>query len=434
MGNELNYWHSVALDKEKCIGCTRCMRRCPTEAIRIREKTAHIIKERCIDCGECIRVCPQHAKEARTDAIDGIFAYPHRVALPAPTLYGQFKHLRDTNIVLNALLAMGFHYVYEVARGADVVTRAIEEKLKRPGCPRPLISSACPAIVRMIQIRFPELIDNLVDVISPMETAAIMAREEYKKATGAADADIGVFFITPCPAKLTAIRNPIGHEKSAIQGAISIMDMIGALSKRMKDLREGKELRVASPAGIGWANSGGEIAAVGVENALAVDGIDNVARVLEEVENNRLSRLEFFEGLACIGGCVGGPLTFENGYVAKNRMRKIMEYMKTRERPAAPLPDAAALPLSFDREILPRNVMRLDDDLKIAMRKRELMEDILTRLPGLDCGSCGSPTCRSLAEDIVRGFARELDCVILLKERVAELAHQMVVLADNVRN
>ncbi|MFR5855793.1 MAG: 4Fe-4S dicluster domain-containing protein [Lachnospiraceae bacterium] len=82
-------FHSVRLDREKCMGCTNCLKRCPTEAIRLRGGRAHIIDERCIDCGECIRVCDHHAKYAQTDPLSVIEQFKYKIALPAPSLYGQ---------------------------------------------------------------------------------------------------------------------------------------------------------------------------------------------------------------------------------------------------------------------------------------------------------------------------------------------------------
>ena len=80
------FFHSVRLDADKCKGCTNCIKRCPTEAIRVRAGKASIISERCIDCGECIRICPHHAKRAQTDPFNKILEYKYRIALPAPTL------------------------------------------------------------------------------------------------------------------------------------------------------------------------------------------------------------------------------------------------------------------------------------------------------------------------------------------------------------
>ena len=205
-----------------------------------------------------------------------------------------------------------------------MVTRAIREKLRQPGLPRPLISAACPAIVRLIQVRFPDLIEHIVDVRQPMEAAALIARHEFCRKNNVAPEDVGCFFITPCPAKVTAIRNPIGHETSAVDGAISVLEIYGLLSSHTGATMDDSLLKATSY-GIGWANSGGEAVAVCPENSLAVDGIENVIRVLEEVENNKLSDLTFLECSACTGGCVGGPLNFENNYVARSSIRRLVE-------------------------------------------------------------------------------------------------------------
>lgn len=427
-------YHSVRLEKERCMGCTTCLKRCPTEAIRVRDGRAHIIDELCIDCGECIRVCPHHAKVALTDPFDSIRRFPYRIALPAPSLYGQFKSLGSINRALTGLRRLGFDAVFEVARGADVVSRALIERLKRPDVPKPLISAACPAIVRLIQARFPNLIDHVVDIRQPMEVAALMARQEFCQQHGVAPEEVGCFFITPCPAKMTAIRSPIGHEKSALDGAISIMEIYGRLAAQLRKGGEEEPIADATPYGVGWANSGGEAAAIHSENSMAVDGIENVIRVLEEIENNRLNDLDFFEGQACTGGCVGGPLTFENGYVAKNTIRKLTERMEhTRPETAVDVSALNKYPIYNTLPIQPSNGMRLDDNIVEAMRKMERIEQIAKELPGYDCGSCGSPTCRTLAEDIANGYAGEMDCIYRLKSRLQVMAQQMVELSERTR-
>ena len=429
------YYHSVTLDKDKCVGCTNCLKRCPTEAIRVRGGRAHIIDERCIDCGECIRVCEHHAKIANTNPLSAINGFPYKIALPAPSLYGQFKNLRSISDVIEGLKMMGFDAVYEVARGADIVSVAVMERMKEPDCPRPLISSSCPAVVRLIQTRFPELIDNIVELKSPMEVAAIEARRRFCAEKGVANEDVGCFFITPCAAKVTAIRNPIGHETSAVDGAISMLEIYGLLSSHIK----ASPVDAAHPAratayGVGWASSGGEAAAVCPEHSMSVDGIENVIRVLEEIENDKLPDLVFFEGAACTGGCVGGPLTFENTYVARGAVRALMRGCDiTHPDERVRTSYLTKYNLLADKHISANSAMRLDDDIVEAMRKMEQMEEIVRRLPGYDCGSCGSPTCRTFAEDIVRGYCNEMDCIHILKEQLKVMAQKMVELAKTTR-
>ena len=424
-------FHSVRLEKDKCRACTNCLKRCPTEAIRVRGGSAHIINERCIDCGECIRVCDYHAKVAVTDPLEIIEGWKYKIALPAPSLYGQFKNLQNISQLLAALKELGFDDGFEVARGADVVSRAIRERLKKPDLPRPVISSACPAIVRLIQVRFPDLIDHIIDIRQPMEVAAMIAKREFARKHDVDEKEIGCFFLTPCPAKVTAIRNPIGHEKSAVDGAISVMDIYGPLSAKIRKAPTDEELKQSSDFGVGWARSGGECDAVCPMESMAVDGISNCIKVLEEIEDNRLNGLEFFEGAACNGGCVGGPLNFENTYVARNWIRRLVDIRD------ADLNVDNGMMTKYDlydsKRIQPNSAMKLDDDLLEAMRKMERIEEIYSRLPKYDCGSCGSPTCRTFAEDIVQGQAREIECIHLMKDHLRVMAQQMVEIAEMKR-
>lgn len=425
------YTHSVTLEKDKCKGCTNCIKRCPTEAIRVRNGKASIINERCIDCGECIRVCPYHAKVAITDPLSKIQDYKYRIALPAPALYGQFEEVTNPNEILNGLKQIGFNAVYEVARGADYVSQLVKETIEKDKSKRPYISSACPAVVRLMQIRFPELLKNITPIEAPIEISAQLARNEFCEKHQVEPSEVGVFFISPCAAKMTAVKQPLGSEKSYIDGVISIMEVYGGLAAQLPPKGEIEELQRASYFGIGWANSGGETKAVNAINSLSVDGIHNVIKALEAIENGKLNDLDFFEGLACTGGCVGGALTFENGFVASNRVRQMAKQAMAEmpsEESFQKVKESTTWYLG--KPIKAKHVMTLDDDFRVAIKKMTQLEEIYERLPMLDCGSCGCPTCRSLAEDIVRGEASEMDCIILLKEKIQKLAGEMAGLSD----
>ncbi|NLB38525.1 MAG: 4Fe-4S binding protein [Clostridiales bacterium] len=425
-------FHSVRLDKDKCKGCTNCLKHCPTEAIRVRGGRARILDERCVDCGQCIRICQYHAKIAMTDPFDDIFKYKHRIAVPAPSLYGQFRHLENIGIVLDALISIDFDEVFEVARAADIATRAIQERLRLSDRPRPLISSACPTITRIIQVRFPSLIEHIINVRQPVEIAAAMARQEYARKHNVSPDEIGVFFITPCAAKMTAIRNPIGQAKSDIDGAISMADVFGRLVPHVTGAIQAKRVPTATPYGVGWANAGGEIHAATPRNSMSVDGVENVIRVLEEIEDGKLTDLDYFEGAACPGGCVGGPLTVEINYVAQNTIKTLRDALpEAHPSNAVSSAQMNAVPLHFDQKIEPNNAMRLDESIAGAIDRMEHMNAILERLPGYDCGACGSPTCESFAEDIVRGFCTEMDCIHLLKARLEEMALKVEDLAPD---
>ena len=254
------YFHSVSLDSEKCHGCTNCVKGCPTEAIRVRDGKARIIKERCIDCGECIRICPYHAKRSVTDPRFITESYKYNIIMTPPSFYGQFKGVSDVNVILTALKKLGFDDVYEVARGAEYVTAATTVMMRKGMLPKPAISSACPVINRLISIRFPDLIDNIVKLISPMEVAAEHTRREAIAKTGLDSRDIGVFFITPCPAKMTSIRTYMFLEEAVINGAFSVNDIYAELLPIIKTIDKPEKIARASIKGISWGRGGGESA------------------------------------------------------------------------------------------------------------------------------------------------------------------------------
>lgn len=417
------YFHSVELEADKCCGCTNCLKRCPTEAIRVHNGKAHILSERCIDCGECIRICPHRAKRALSSKLEEIEEFKVKVAIPAPALFGQFNNLDDIDIVLTGLRAIGFDYIFEVSRAAELVSEATRQLVREGKLNKPVISSACPAVVRLIKIRFPELCDNVMPLLAPMEVAAKLARKEVIKQTGLSNDDIGVFFITPCAAKVTEIYCPTNGEKSACNGAIAISQIYPKLTHAMDNLKIVDSIANSGLIGVGWATSGGESAAMLGEKYLAADGIENVIRVLEELEDEHIMDVDFIELNACSGGCVGGVLTVENPYVAQARIQNLRKYLPISLNHLEPN-DIKDM-MWTDKLQYNAESFRLDKDICKAMDMMEQMEKILKGLPGLDCGSCGSPTCRAMAEDIVKGKAKETDCIFKLKEKIQNVYDQL---------
>ena len=281
--------HSVTLDKDLCKGCINCIKRCPTEAIRVRDGKAHILAERCIDCGECIRICPHHAKKPLYDPLTILDDFKYTIALPPPSLYGQYNNLEEQDVVLAALLDMGFDDVYEVAKAAELVSDATRRILQTGSIERPVISSACPAVTRLIRVRFPQLIDHVLPLVAPIELAARSAKKEAVRRTGLPKEDIGCIFITPCPAKVTAIHSPIGSSRSEVDGAVAIKEVYPRLLASMKRISQMDYLASAGRIGLGWAESGGEAAGlISTDSYLAADGIENVIRVLEDLEDEKI--------------------------------------------------------------------------------------------------------------------------------------------------
>ena len=400
--------HTVTLDADKCKGCINCMKRCPTEAIRVRDGKAKIIYDRCIGCGECVRTCSHHAKKVVYDGFDIIRNYRYKIVLPAPSLYGQFNHLDNVNYVLEGLLAIGFDEVFEVSRGAELVSEATRRYLEKTNI-RPVISSACPAVVELILIRFHNLKQNLLPLAAPVDVAARLAREGAVRRLGLKPEEIGVFFVSPCPAKVFALKCGLGADPGNIDGVLAQSEVYFHLLDAMKEIKNPRELSTSGIMGIGWASSGGEAAGVLKEKYLAADGIENCISVLEEIEVDIIHDVDFVVLFACPGGCVGGVLNIENPFIAKSKIQAIRKYMPVSKNRLSDFSlNQESLRWEHDPEIMA--VYQLDEDRMVAMEKMQQVEALLERLPKLDCGSCGAPSCRAFAEDVVNGVITAKIC------------------------
>jgi len=421
------YQHSVSLDIDKCKGCTTCLKRCPTEAIRIREGHAQIDAERCIDCGECIRVCPNKAKKASCDKMETLRKkYKYIIALPAPSLYGQFDNLSDVDYVIQGLLDCGFDDVYEVSAAAELVSAYTRRYLARTDIKKPVISSACPVVVRLISQRYPLLCDHIMPILPPMEIAAMLARERAEKNhPELSPSNICTCFISPCPAKVSYVKNKLAGDKSYVDAVVSESDIYFDLLSVMKKSKMPPPVSSTGMIGIGWASTGGESSAVFNDRYLAADGIENVIKVLEEIDNENFAGLDFIELNACPGGCVGGVMAVENPYIAQARLQMLKRYLPVSQHwlrnkddeDNGYIPDEFFFP--SDVEYQP--VVGLSDDRNEAMRKLKEIEKLCEELPSIDCGSCGSPTCRAFAEDVINGKASLDECIVRMRERVKEL-------------
>lgn len=433
------YYHSVQLNREKCQGCVSCVKLCPTEAIRVRNGKAEILADRCIDCGACASGCPYHAFTVKTDMLEGLSKFAYNIVLPAPSLYSQFPANVPLEDIWQGLQNLGFDEIFDVSLASEYIAKEIEGYLKNyTGGRKPLISSTCPAVMRLIQVKFPELIKQVVPVLAPVEAAAIYVKREAAARKQLPTELIGVWFISPCPSKETNIRQSVDVQHTELTGSFSLSDIYGLLLKNMGGEHE-LNVRTGSSYGLGWGTYGGELASAGITNGLAVHGIDNVYEILEQVSMNKMPQLDYVECNACQGGCLGGLLAAENKFVAESNLRQRIRQLREQEPADRQETMARTMVLqdfpasaAYRKRLVPRPMMQLDDDIMEAMKKFERMEEVLCSLPGLDCGACGAPSCQGLAEDIVQGKAHEIDCIFKLRASVHKLSQGMLELAKQI--
>jgi iron only hydrogenase large subunit-like protein len=419
-----DFHHALKVQDDLCIGCTHCMTVCKTQAIRVKRGKATIKANRCVDCGECYKACPVSAIDVEQDDLEMIFNFPIRVILIPSVLIGQFSHKIPASNIYQALKEIGFTHVFQVENTVDMVLDAYKEYSERTEA-RPLISSFCPAIVRLIQVKFPSLVDNLMKVNPPIDMSAYYYKEKLKT-EGIPEKNIGIFYATPCAAKIAAIKSPVGKTESVITGVINMDFLYNKIHKYLQSAGTETNLpltdNMLSSRGILWSLTRGE-AIHADKRSLAIDGINNVTEILESVENDKLGSVYFLELRACDEGCAGGILMTGNRFLTVERLRKLASDHALDENDKFKKSADENINLkehSFLGNIEPRNIEQLDEDRSAAMKKMEKKHRMMCLLPGFDCGACGAPDCETLSEDIVQGNARLSQCVFIQQQMIRQ--------------
>ncbi len=394
----------------------------PLKLSGLEQGKAILYENRCVDCGECFKVCPVKAINIDHDDFSRISTFKHRIALVPAVFIGQFPENISRELIYRAILACGFTQIYEVELGTILLVEQIRKYAEENPGIKPLISSFCPAIIRLIQVKFPSLVNNIMLLKPPLDITALYCRKLLTD-QGVNPAEVGVFYFTPCAAKIAAIKSPVGEDYSMITGVINMDFIYNKVNKIIKNGLLMDEIPVPNlplPGyAVRWTLTHGESDNI-PGRCLAIDEIHNVIEFLEKVENEEISDIDFLELRACDESCAGGALNTTNRFLITERLRKkqpeiesidnntvvgIHQYEEYLQRRI------------FIKEIKPRSMMKLDEDMAEAMRKMDKVQMLMQVLPKTDCGACGSPNCQAFANDIVQGEASIRQCIFVQKSR-----------------
>lgn len=328
------------IDKTKCVECGQCAKVCPYSAIMdfkrpcvksckvgaismTETKAACIDNDKCISCGACVYQCPFGAITDKSFILDAIEMLKNKekvYAVIAPSISSQFRYAR-LGQVISGIKALGFHSVVEAALGADMVAYAESGELAEKGF---LTSSCCPAFVSYVKGQFPELADNISHNLSPAATIS-----KYIKET---DPDSKIVFIGPCTAKKMEYQKE--EVRPYIDCVITFEELQALFDSRDLEITEMEEgvLDNASYYGRIFARCGGLADAVaeglkerGITDfdlkAVSCDGIEECRMALLKKSKNVLDA-NFIEGMACVGGCIGGAGCLTHGEKNKAEVDK----------------------------------------------------------------------------------------------------------------
>ncbi|MDI6618039.1 MAG: sigma 54-interacting transcriptional regulator [Clostridiales bacterium] len=390
----------VSTIRERCRACYACIRNCPVKAIKVYDGKAEIIAERCISCGNCVKVCSQDAKEI----LDGtknalkLIKRGNAYAILAPSFPAAFD---DPCKLPGIMRKLGFKGVYEVSMGADIMT---EEYLKYMSKNKPVISSACPAVVNLIEVHFPHLLSYLAPIKSPMECTA-----EYIKSK---NPDALVIFIGPCVAKKDErLRSDLVDEVLTFSELKAILKRNKSLLEVNGDFDEGFSVTGVSremPLSGGLATLINEKFPV---DYMIVEGKEDCIEFLESFHEMK-NPPALIDILFC-KGCISGPdLKGKNRFLSRQKVLSYME--KTRDKTYEDIE-------AFNLDLTKRFQKRYK---KLAQPSEDDLSRILSytgknrREDELNCGACGYPSCRDKAIAVYQGIAEIGMCLpyLLSKE------------------
>lgn len=422
--------HGFKIDHVKCRGKLACMRACPTHAIRVRKGKAEFVSDLCIDCGSCLRVCPSGAISPITRSLKEVKNFEYKVAVPSPILFGHFPMGVTPSHVIEGLKSLGFDSVYPHVVEVALVNRAIRDHMGKMKGHYPLISSNCPAIVRLIEVSYPGMIDQLIPIYPPREIAGREIQLRFSKKLGIPKDKIGVIYITPCQAKTISILESAEGGKSHLDGSIGISDVYNGIltsvcqkeqkenNQRLlsKDLLHGMEM-------LQWSLSKGQRINLQSYRYMSLTGLSNIIRVFDDIEKGKLRNIEFLECYACWAGCVNGNLTVDNFYITRGKLQRLMSELPEKDPWVESEVERRYAKENFyvKADIKPPLLKRGMGDIRERVARIKKAEDVLKTLPGLDCGLCGAPNCRTLAIDVASGEAKKTDCIFYSKDRLEKL-------------
>jgi hypothetical protein len=372
-------------------------------------------------------VCPNNAMAIEQSLFGQLLQYSNRVAIIPAVFFAQFPEMYTEQQICRAFYDCGFTHLYLAETGVDILNllAATEGNFELP-----LISNYCPSVQRLIQVRYPLLLDNLSRKRPPAQITALFARSEMETENGGGKT--GIFYITPCAAKIAQIKTKGSEDNTLFQGVINFdtaYNMIRSLlSKNRKLYAQETETTFSFPLctdkAARWSMVKGQCSAI-QGRTLAVDEMHNVIEFLELLEQEDENTLDFLELEACAQGCAGGILTVRNRFLASERLRHWSESLPDR------LPQDLIerilkqqdklLPHLYLEQPKPKAILKLDEDMAKGLHKMEKARQILAVLPGIDCGLCGAPTCKALAEDIAKSEASIRQCVVLKLKDPKEL-------------
>ena len=402
----------LTLKKSNCKNCYKCIRHCPVKAIRFSGNQAHIIGNECILCGQCFVVCPQNAKEI-VDETEKVKVFlqsgdPVIVSL-APSFIANYEGV-GINAMRKALKQLGFYDVEETAIGATIVKTEYERMLKEDERDV-IITSCCHSINLLIQKHYPQALEYLADVVSPMQAHCKDIKSRFPNAK--------TVFIGPCVAK----KDEAEHYEGIVDAVLTFEELTEWFKSENIVLEKEMDNDICSRARF-FPTTGGILKTMAQDipgyTYLALDGVENCIAALKDIIDGKVHKC-FIEMSACVGSCVGGPVMekYHHSSSVKDFIA-VSGYAGTKDFEVSQ-PKAVELKKNFGY-IEQRSQMPTDMEIMNVLRQMGKFKPSQE----LNCGSCGYNTCREKAIAILQGKAEISMCLPFLKDKAESFSDAIV--------
>ena len=402
----------LTLKKSNCKNCYKCIRHCPVKAIRFSGNQAHIIGNECILCGQCFVVCPQNAKEI-VDETEKVKVFlqsgdPVIVSL-APSFIANYEGV-GINAMRKALKQLGFYDVEETAIGATIVKTEYERMLKEDERDV-IITSCCHSINLLIQKHYPQALEYLADVVSPMQAHCKDIKSRFPNAK--------TVFIGPCVAK----KDEAEHYEGIVDAVLTFEELTEWFKSDNIVLEKEMDNDICSRARF-FPTTGGILKTMAQDipgyTYLALDGVDNCIAALKDIIDGKVHKC-FIEMSACVGSCVGGPVMekYHHSSSVKDFIA-VSGYAGTKDFEVSQ-PRTVELKKNFGY-IEQRSQMPTDMEIMNVLRQMGKFKPSQE----LNCGSCGYNTCREKAIAILQGKAEISMCLPFLKDKAESFSDAIV--------
>ena len=402
----------LTLKKSNCKNCYKCIRYCPVKAIRFSGNQAHIIGNECILCGQCFVVCPQNAKQLvnEVEKVKVLLSSGDPVVVSlAPSFVANYSGV-GVAAMTRALKKLGFADVEETAIGATMVKTEYERILTEEKRSI-IITSCCHSVNLLIQKYFPDALEYLADVMSPMQAHC----QDIKRRNPNAK----TVFIGPCVAK----KDEAEYYEGIVDAVLTYEELTAWLAEENITLEKEMDSDNETRARI-FPTTGGVLKTmeqgIGGYTYMAIDGISNCINALKDIVSGKVQKC-FIEMSACAGSCVGGPVMEKNrrestvgGYIS------VASYSGTEDFPVdQPLPEMLRKGIAGIEHRLPQPT---EEEIYAVLRRMGKFKPSQE----LNCGSCGYDTCREKAIAICQGKAEISMCLPYLKDKAESFSDAMV--------